>query len=183
MALILFCSVLRGLRSYEDLDQEIRTVAYLRLDAIAFGMIAIFLNWKSSLAKAAILAGTLGLFLLSELIVLSGMVEKGDSLLASPIFARDILFLSAPLTGCLVLSLIKHVKSPKSHVRTIITFLSKISYPLYLFHFIIAWTLQITDLDHNIEFVLFWTFSILVSYLIHKGIEPPIMTVRRQLAY
>ena len=70
----------------------------------------------------------------------------------------------------------------------VVTFLAKISYPIYLIHYLVKLfndqlfrNLEDSGLNSVIEFTSYWVFLLLMSYLIHKVVERPSLKLREIL--
>jgi peptidoglycan/LPS O-acetylase OafA/YrhL len=172
--------------------EDMRMPVIYRFDSIMFGVLGAFLLQKRGGALRRH-----GHLLLAVGIVLT-ILNNRAFFLPFPgwgAFAYNQLYVTLAAVGTLLaipqLSEIKHGTGP---VYRLITFISKVSYPMYLTNLglveltLIPWIRTSLNLPAQgglaqclVELAAYWVLTIGVSYLIHVWFEVPIMNLRDKL--
>lgn len=161
------------------LDVEFRKVVITRLDAIMFGVLAAYVKrnffnfWNGHKNKLF----AIGLIL----IYLNYFIEPEPNDFYSKTFSFTIMSFGAAL----LLAKADSVKTARwSGLGKLLTFISLISYSMYLTNLIVAQLIKFHFLPTNLPeatfaYILFWGVTIGVSYLTYRFFEKPIMNLRK----
>ncbi|MGC4129956.1 MAG: acyltransferase [Bergeyella sp.] len=162
--------------------EGVRKIAFFRLDSIAFGILAAFgfefFNEKIRANKY--------LFLLTGfvLIIVNQYIIFRDNY--SNIFYFNTLYYNVLGIGLMMIfPFFKEVKSQKNFVSKGITFISKISYSLYLIHWLVFRFLELSyfsSIPNSVKFVLFFLISFAAAGFTYYFIEKPVMKFRDRIA-
>lgn len=169
-----------------DWDDNIRKVAFYRLDAIYYGFLLryIYTEFKEKILKIKISLFFIGLFLIVWLYLFRGFF--GLSVEETPAF-MVLLFL--PLSSLFLSCLIPFLDDFKIKSKQLSKFfinLSLISYTIYLLHYTIILHVMkslfpsdsLTGIELYLYTFLYWGITFLISYLFYKIYEKPIMDLR-----
>lgn len=171
LSLIILMSVLlrfSGLLEQEHWDSEIRKIAVVRLDAIAWGALLVSfprVKWAPALSWSFIASVYVGLSFLF-----------GGTKPATDVFTASAVFVLLPIL--LSLLVLRTAETAQRHLPPI-DFLASLSYPLYLFHVVIMSAFTANRVPFSIATILaFYVLALGVAYVIHNVIEKPIMAMR-----
>jgi len=167
------------LSSHQDWDLYYRKLVSTRLDAMGFGLLAaylkhyvpIFWNYRKAVW---FLAGCLGLFLLTHFSI---------ALQEQYVFSRTLYFSISALLVMLLLPFLDTLNNEPFDLKPF-AFISRISYSMYLLH-LPLYQLMFNNLENNSPlkslfiYVLYWTVTISLSYLIYRYFEKPIMHLKK----
>jgi len=169
-------------------DADIRKEVVTRMDSIMYGFLGAYLShyrvavwekWKNGffITGLLLLFGSRWVYSLNEYYALFGYttVQSIGTLLLLP-------KLNSIITG-------------KGIIYRAVTFISIISYSLYLVHYtivlriIIPGIMRITGMDYEkniihsvIGYLLFWSIAIAISYLLYRFYEKPMMDLRERFS-
>lgn len=162
-------------------DSEVRKVVVMRLDAIGYGLLAAWVAfyyagfWKKCRFWFIALSVLLHFFI-------DWLNEFNINL-----FSQNFYFSLTAATSILYLPLADSIKSAKGIIANAITYISKISYSMYLvnlgivssvmrYHFPVKNTM-----DGIIKYILYWCIVIILSGIIYRFYEKPIMNLRSRI--
>ena len=160
-------------------DIHFRKVVLTRLDTIIYGVLAAYIKFYYSdfWSKSKNWMFIIGLILL-----------YGNRLLPKDIngfYAKTFFFNVSSIGGALLLAKADSIKNFKHPwFGRSITFISLISYSMYLINLSVVALVLKTNLspESNLEFgfvyILYWAITIVVSALLYKFFEKPIMNLR-----
>ena len=159
-------------------DVNRRKVVVFRLDSIAYGLLAAWINyyflriWK----KISISSFILGILL----ILLINTIDYPST----GYFSQVFLFSITPLAAMLFLPLLSVWKSSKSHVAKGIVHISRISYSMYLINLGIVAAILRDNIKIDggwlgiLMYLLFWISVVFLSGLLYRYFEKPVMDLR-----
>jgi len=177
------------LTEFEELNLQITRQVLPRLDSIMFGVLAAYIAYyfpkvwsKSNIAILPILA-----FITMYYLKFKNPSNISEySIVWLPIIKSLIVFISLPY-----LANWKELRLPR--ISKAITFISLISYSMYLTNLTIVIHIFIKHVLHGnylhkhvlpsyweYEYILFWTVTIVLSYLLYISIEVPFMQLRNK---
>ena len=165
---------------YNDWGAEIRRVALLRLDAIAFGGLGYF--FINSLNRYKYLNITLIIMSFFSIAVSYYCLKKYivESDFQNSNFLNNYIFYFFYIFSICVINLSdKLIKITKKYLQNILSELAYWSYPLYLMHILIIDLIKSFQLDNlliNIMIIIIINF--LCAFLIRKYIELPFIKIR-----
>lgn len=163
---------------------QILKVVITRMDSILYGVLGAWLSIyvPSSFYKFK------NTFLILGLVMLIGC-----NLLFSPFFLTHIHYSLMPFAGLCLLPALSQLKQGRGALFKCITFISTISYSLYLCNhmlvqrglmpYVTKWLhfdLKGNAVHNLITWLLFWSFSIALAYTLHRIIEKPFMDLRKR---
>lgn len=176
-------------------DRGVRKIVLFRLDAISYGLFIAYLStfYKERLMrvkKPLLFTGIAGVIIVTG-IHYAGIhpVFRFYSQSAGYRFFHNVLFPSLiPVFFCMVLpyaSVIKQIRSKK--LTMVVTTISKISYSMYLVHFTLLYATMKEYINLDLKncvpvFIMYWTAVILLSYILYRFFELPVMNLRTGLS-
>jgi peptidoglycan/LPS O-acetylase OafA/YrhL len=173
-----------------DQDSGIRKVVFLRLDALAYGvMIAYFVYFKRAIIdrirKHLFAFGIIGTICIYYLISNEGLNICNTTNPTLRFISDAFLYLVLPLNFSLLLPYANAVTtiSPTSFKRSV-QFISRISYSIYLIHYSLVYILFFYRLKIENPLLLFaaylvyWIIVLLLSSFLYKYFEKPLMQQR-----
>jgi peptidoglycan/LPS O-acetylase OafA/YrhL len=165
-------------------EQIIKVVIY-RMDAIMYGVLGAWLS----------IYYTSKFYEFKRPLLITGLIVLiGSNTFFSPFFHTRIQYTLAPIAVLFLLPALSALKEGKGRFFKVITFISIISYSIYLTNhmivlrgimpFLIRW-LHL-DLEgntmHNVTaYILFWAITIVAAYVLYRLIEKPFMDLRGRL--
>lgn len=175
-------------------DTGIRKIVLFRLDAVIYGVLIAWLNtfakaWASRLKNILLAISLSGAGILFYLL-LRRDIHITDSPVSGIRFASDaFLYCLLPLFFSFCLPNAANVKTiGRRYLSRSITFISKISYSMYLIHYTLIF-LPFFYPRHPASplpavglYLLYWIVVIGVSWLIYKFFEQPILKYRDRVA-
>ncbi|MFD1256128.1 acyltransferase family protein [Mucilaginibacter terrae] len=186
--IILFCLVGRiiiALNQKElDWDGWFRKLMPLRLDGIAFGVLAAYLKfyYQSIWVKYKSLFACIGILLLSIVfvVVYNDVVLNTNSLNIS-FFSKTFLFTINSLAVALLLPFVYDIKTNSRYLTYLVTIISLISYSIYLVHPLVIGILSKLGLKNALGVILLWVITIIISYFQYSLFESRITKIRDRL--
>lgn len=169
-------------------NAEVKSIVLFRMDAILIGFLVAWTHfyYQEMLRKYAVYGFIVAVHLfLLQFFVLNVM---SVDIFSSPVYFHVFYFTLTSFTFALGLPFFVFWKSSSTVFGGMITFLSKISYAVYLIHYCImsallkymmnyfGWTLSSFPL-----IVIYLSLTFFVSYLLHRYFEKPIMDLRDKL--
>jgi peptidoglycan/LPS O-acetylase OafA/YrhL len=162
------------------LDNKINKVVIYRLDGIAFGLLAAYIKywypefWRKSRYSSFIL----GLIISYLVLYKTWLPDK---------FSTKVFYIFFQSIGCfLLLPFFDNIKKAPPTIVRIITHISLISYSMYLLNLaIVAEIMRDHFPPHSIgeawtQYVIYWIVVILLSTLLYKYFEKPVMDIREK---
>jgi peptidoglycan/LPS O-acetylase OafA/YrhL len=174
---------------YTDWDKDIRKQVLTRLDSIMYGFLGAWLyHYKRILwEKRKTLLFIAGLILLFGSRVLYARYFK------FPGYAEYIYISTQSIGTLMLLPKLNSIIKGKGILFRAVTFISIISYSMYLLNYTIVLKIimpaiiRISDMDYQknwvhslIAYVLFWSVTIFLSYLLYRFYEKPMMNLRER---
>jgi peptidoglycan/LPS O-acetylase OafA/YrhL len=168
-----------------NLGSEVLKVVVTRLDAIMYGVLGAWLGFyfKSAFYRHRILLFVLGLLTLFS-----------SNALMTDFFLTRLHHSLAPIAALCLLPALSSLKNGEGRVYRVVTFISLISYSMYLTNHMIVqrgvmpvisrWlelSPQAAQSHALLAYLLFWTFTILAAYSLYRLVEKPFMELRRAL--
>jgi peptidoglycan/LPS O-acetylase OafA/YrhL len=199
LGIILFVSALRiyramkyGYHDFEAWDLNQRKLVITRLDSIMYGLFAAWiryynpnswLRWKKQLL-------ILGMLLLAIPNLFEFMLEK------NMIYLNYFSMTVTSLGTFFLLPALSELKQGKGILYRFLTFVSLVSYSMYLVNFSLVqlgiipsltkWIVMLTT-DHLtisiIRYLIYWSFTFVLSYLLYSYYERPMMLLREKLSF
>lgn len=162
-----------------DFDLYTRKLVLTRLDTIGFGFLGAYIHWNC----AFFWKKTRNYFFIIGIVLLTFLI-KAD--------IKNIYFLQTfyfSFIGLSILFILPKLESLKVEVIPLkpFKFLSKISYSMYLLHLPLLHVLSkicpISNKEESLKvYLIFWVLNILLSYIIYKIYELPIMNLRDRIS-
>jgi peptidoglycan/LPS O-acetylase OafA/YrhL len=163
----------------------IRMVVIMRLDSIGFGVLLAYTNcykndlwnWLAS-SRTLLISGTF-FFYLSCLILKHGFIFL--------VSVNQTNFIFYPLTGFFIMTALPALSRQKggNGLNRIVTFISKISYSMYLINFsIIVQLIRVCSVNKTSQtekvmlYLLYWFLTISLSACMYRFVEQPFMKMR-----
>lgn len=177
----------------EDLDTGIRKVVLFRLDALVYGILIAYLNffkrdWLHQNRYKFLALSIFGLVLLYYCLYKKGLDLSHCNAYPRKFYVDAFLYLLLPLNFSLLLPFANSVRSiPSRLLSRAISFLSKISYSMYLLHYSLLFIpffsfLQIkSPQEVLLLYGLYWSLLLFGSALMYRYFEWPIMNLRDKL--
>lgn len=171
-------------------DSGIRKVVFLRLDALAYGvMIAYFLYFKRTfinrIRKYLFAIGIIGTVCIYYLISNDGLAICNTANPTVKFFSDAFLYLILPINFSLLLPYANSVATiSNTSFKKVIRFVSRISYSVYLVHYSLVYIPFFYRLKIEnpvllfIAYISYWIIVLLLSFLLYKYFEKPLMKKR-----
>jgi peptidoglycan/LPS O-acetylase OafA/YrhL len=162
------------------IDEEIKKTVLTRLDAIGYGLLAAWtafyypLFFSKYKIRFLILAFVLH-YLLDN-------YKFNDN----PFYLKVIYFSLLPITAMFFLPIAHSIKHGKGFISKIVIHISKISYSMYLVNLAIVAEVINSNFpktsvnDGILKYVLYWIIVIVLSTIIYRFFEKPIMNLRNK---
>lgn len=174
--------------SFEDWDAIFRRQVLTRLDSLMFGLIGAYISYYH---KQLWIKHKTPLFILG--IVLFLLIKYADRyhMHTFGLYQCVFSFSLASFATLILLPFLSQLKSGKGVVFKSFTYISLISYSMYLLHFSVIQKWIINNLDLGVlpayarisaKYVLYWVLTILISLLMFKYFERPIMKLRERFS-
>ena len=180
LLIIIITYIIRNHLIYDDWGPEVRRVAFLRLDAIAFGGLGYFFLYflnrykylNITLIIISFVSITVSYYYLKKYIIESDF--QTSNFLNNYIFYYFYIF-----SICIINLSDKLVKISKKYLRNILSELAYWSYPLYLMHILIIDLIKSLQLDNLLlNIVIIIIINFLCAFFIRKYIELPFIKIR-----
>lgn len=162
--------------------EGVRKVAFFRLDSIAFGILMAF---GFEYFKEIISSKKYQLLALGILILIFNQYFIFKNNYSNLYYFNTVYYSVLGLGIALVFPFFKEIKSENSFLIKPITFISKISYSLYLVHWLVYKFLDLiyfNTISGNLKFVLFFILSFLAAIFTYELIEKPMMKFRKKIS-
>ena len=174
--------------NFEEWDAIFRRQVLTRLDSLMFGLIGayIFHFHKTKWVKYKIQLFMLGIFLFLVMKYLDRYHMQPFGL-----YQCVFSFTLASFATLILLPFLSELKSGNGVVYKSFTYISLISYSMYLLHFSVIQKWIIVNLDLSAlpvyvrigtKYVLYWGLTILISILMFKYFERPVMKLRERFS-
>ena len=157
-----------------------RKIAFLRLDAIVFGILAAFgfgyFGDKILRKKYLLFAIGLCLLLLNQYFIFKDNYSNLH-------YFNTLYYSVLGLGLVMIFPFFKELNSQNRILKSTITFVSKISYSLYLIHWLVYKFLELnyfSGIPNSVKFFLFFGLSFLVAFFTYRFIELPFMNFRKR---
>lgn len=169
---------LRPSTDWYEIDQHVRKVAVTRLDAIGYGLLGAWLSyyyagfWRK--CRFWFLAIGFGMHFLMD--------ELNSS--TSAIYLQVVAFSLSSIAAMCFLPVAYSIKSVKGMIPKAVTYISKISYSMYLVNLGVVAAIMYKYLpaknttDGIFKYFLYWFLVIALSGIIYRFFEKPIMNLR-----
>lgn len=173
-------SIDKSIIEWNDWDNTFRKIVVMRLDSIAYGLLAswILYYYNDYWVKLNKLFLALGICLIAFIL----WYRPGNDT-----FYRQVAFLSlVPISVMFFLPFAHSIKAGKGIVANCITHLSKISYSMYLINLALVAEVirdKFTPITENAAiryYVFYWVIVISVSTILYRYFEKPIMDLRNK---
>jgi len=173
-----------------DQDTGIRKIVVLRLDAVMYGVLFAYLNYYYTTVLKKIKYYLLAISITGTIFIYYLMVNPRINICAAEhptlkFLSDAFLYLLIPLFLSFCLPFANEIKSiPNKYIATTVQHISKISYSIYLVHFSLLFAPLIFFLRANsygmliAVYVLYWIVVIVLSSLLYKYFEYPVMRLR-----
>ncbi len=183
----LFFNILRignALFSNPSLDEGIRKVVIYRLDSIIIGVLFAWIDHyfpNFSRQKIIFLSGCLGIFFCT---VFYYLFERNDNF-----FSKTLYFLITDLSFASTLPFFSKITDSSNRFRNIFTFISKISYSIYLVnlsfvYIVLKNLLPFSDIKNAFfGLILYWISTFFLTTFVYKLYERPIMEYRYKVIH
>lgn len=203
VSIILLCTLIRVYRFYtieftdfRDIGVYIRRVLITRLDSIMYGVLGAYVYhyhkvfWEKN-KKLFFVIGLLILFYKKVFYMLNGFNTPEFSASFNDIVLE---YARIPIGVLFTLPFLNSIKSGKGFVYKFVTYISLISYALYVVHLSVVKVSLLPHLRrmllHSMGikaqsaslYLLFWIISILLATLIFKYFEKPMMDLRNRFS-
>ena len=160
-------------------DVKFRKVVLTRLDAIMFGVVVAWIKfyYPIQLKKTAFPLFVLGAVLMYTVMHLAKLDPVG-------FLAKTFYFSSIGIGAALMIPLADNVKSLNNSFGRAVTHISLISYSMYLINLsVVAQVIQanfwpLEGMDALLMYILYWTIVVVISTLLYKFFEKPVMDLR-----
>jgi peptidoglycan/LPS O-acetylase OafA/YrhL len=181
----LYYNSIHELTSIVDWNESLRKVTIYRLDAIYYGFVLFYFYSRNHISGKWSLIffqiGLLGVFTLHVLIFALG-IQAQDY----PLFFNVFYLPLNSITICLTIPFLISIKLRNSYFLKCVTFLSLISYSIYLLHYtVILHSMKVLFPSDNLKgFPLltytfsYWVLVVLLSYLLYRFFEKPMTNLR-----
>ena len=181
----LYFNSIHELTSIVDWNESLRKVTIYRLDAIYYGFVLFYFYSRNHISGKWSLIffqiGLLGVFTLHVLIFALG-IQAQDY----PLFFNVFYLPLNSITICLTIPFLISIKLRNSYFLKFVTFLSLISYSIYLLHYtVILHSMKVLFPSDNLKgFPLltytfsYWVLVVLLSYLLYRFFEKPMTNLR-----
>lgn len=158
-----------------DFDLYFRKLVLTRIDTIGFGLLGAYIHWyhKRFWESRKNLFFILGIALLALLVATNNQ---------PPYFVKTFFYSCIGFAILLTLPKLQSIKEEKIPLKPF-RFISKISYSMYLVHLpllqVISKTINFSGkFESVVIYLLFWLLTIVLSYIVYKIYENPIMNLR-----
>ena len=162
--------------------EGVRKVAFFRLDAIAFGILMAF---GFEYFKEIISSKKYQLLAIGILILIFNQYFIFKNNYSNLYYFNTIYYSVLGLGIALIFPFFKEIKTQNSLLIKPITFISKISYSLYLVHWLVYKFLDLiyfNAISGSIKFILFFILSFVVAIFTYQFIEKPMMKFRNKIS-
>lgn len=195
LMIIVFITAIRYYKSFHirsglEWDFILRKQVVTRLDSIVFGLLGAYLNYYYQSIwlrrkKIALIVGTIIFFFVHYSYYFLDLLG-GVNGIYNCVFSFTLTSVGVLLT----LPFFSSLKHKEGYIYKAITFISLISYSMYLVNLIIVkeiaipFTLKYIDIPVKLSYVRyawFWLYTILFSFLLYRFFEKPFMKLRDKI--
>ena len=171
-------------------DLLLRDQVITRLDSLMFGVLAAYGSYyyKPFLDKNKLVLFLMGILILSIQLTgdLLGLFNFG---LYQCVFS----FVVIAIGGMFLIPLLSELKTGDGLVYRTVTYISRISYSMYLLHNTFIRGFLLKHINYNslsrilllkpvlIKYFLYWIFTIIGAHILFIGIEKPFMDLRKKI--
>lgn len=171
-------------------DQGIRKVVLFRLDAVMYGVLMAYAyTYRKAFLKkyqTLLLAFSVFSFVLFYVLLSSANLDLANAKNATVRFLSDaLLYLCIPMSLSLCLPYARGIISLRSkRLQAAVTYISKISYSMYLVHFTLLYIAFFVNLrpvsgkEIVAYYLLYWFTVLALSSLLYKIVELPFLRYR-----
>lgn len=168
-------------------NSNLKSLTIYRIDSILFGFVTAWLHmfYKEMLQKYKVYLFIISLHLFVFQFVIMNVL--GFDIVATPLYYKVFYFTLTSFTIFLAMPLFVYWSTSKTVFSKPIQMMSKISYSMYLLHYSIVTVLfkySLSKLGFEISpaliIVIYLFTTILLSYLLYKYYEKPIMDLRNK---
>ncbi len=172
----------------ETWNSQVKSIVFLRIDSIVFGfLIAWFYYFKKEhLKKYCVYLFILSIHLFFLQFLFMNLL--GVEIITYPIYFHVFYFTLSSLTFALALPVFIFWKSAKGIFSTLVSFLSKISYSMYLLHYSIMSVVVkyiVSELGINFNKLtiisIYLVLTLSFSYILYRFYEKPLMDLRDKI--
>ena len=173
-------------RDMRHWNVNVKAMVICRIDAIYYGVLAAYIsivrpNFWRSMRYPAFLVGILGLLALNTLIPINRIFID-----THPMFWNVWYFVIKSVAICLTLPLLSLIKSAPKLILKPITYISILSYSMYVLHYSIVMQLMkhfmpteaFAGLDIAVFIMVYFLLTMVLSYVLYKFYEKPMMDLR-----
>ncbi len=175
-------------------DWGVRKIVFFRLDAIAYGVLVAYLTKYHSdkllkHKRSLLVLGITGLSILTAIhyVGIHPAIRLYQKSQGYRLFHNSFLITALSVSFAALIPYAANVARASNNLfGSFITFISKISYSMYLIHFTLIllpfWKPQYATVGNCIPiFILYWLLVFLFSWLLYKFIEEPGMRLRNKM--
>ena len=174
--LVRFYKAANNVYTYDNWDLWIRKLVICRFDSIGFGLLAAWIHfyYNKFWVKSTWYSFAAGLILFTYCIL--------NEFESSKYFTETTYFTLSAFAGMLLLPLAEQFKRSSSVFGKCVTYISIISYAIYLSHFGVSATLIKNCFGYQnhpaLMYLLYWSLTIALSSLVYIFYEKPITNLR-----
>ena len=192
LVLITFIRIYRYIEmpvhNFEDWDAIFRRQVLPRLDSLMYGLLGAYISYYH---KHVWIKYKNQLFILGILLFLLIKYLDRFHMHTFGLYQCVFSFSLASFATLILLPFLSELKTGKGTVYKSFTYISLVSYSMYLLHFSVIqkWIIVNLDLDAlpgyariGTKYVLYWTLTILISILMFKYFERPVMKLREKFS-
>jgi peptidoglycan/LPS O-acetylase OafA/YrhL len=166
-------------------NEQVKSIVLYRIDSVLIGFVVAWLHffYKDKMKNICVYLFILALHLFFLQFV--AMNVLGYDIISKPTYFLVFYFTFSSVTFALTLPIFANWKNAKGFIAKIITWISKLSYGMYLVHFGLISVLitflkenYLQDIPVSLLIVIYLFFVTLFSYLLYNFVEKPFMNRR-----
>lgn len=160
--------------------EGVRKIAFFRLDAIAFG---IFSVWMMEFFKEKVFKQKIMLFILSIILLTLNQYLIFKDNYSNLNYFNSYYFSVLGIGLALLFPVFRNIELKNAGAAKIIVFISKISYALYLVHWLVFRGLGLrlfSIIPSELKFVLFFILSFCAAAFLYYFVEKPVLKWRNR---
>lgn len=164
--------------SYDEWDEAFRKQVLTRLDSLMFGIVGAYLAYYH---KNIWLKNKLVLMIIGVIILFAEHYCLKTNVFGTELFTCVFSF-SVSATGTLfVLPYLSDLKSGKGSLYQLITFISVISYSMYLLNLNFVQVVVLGNIDlGSFNYIAYWAITIIAAALMYRFVEVPFLNLRKK---